>query len=119
MTIYDWIRNREIRGHVTFSLEELKSAFGEKSTATIKTELSRLVKKGYVSSVYRGFYVVVPVQYQLKGVVPPVYYIVASGGHDNASDHCCAKNQVFFEESWFELELSKANTGRTSDDQEH
>jgi predicted transcriptional regulator of viral defense system len=75
MTIFDWIRYREIRGHVTFSIEELKSAFSEKSTATIKTELSRLVKKGYISSVYRGFYVVVPVQYQLKGVVPPVYYI--------------------------------------------
>jgi predicted transcriptional regulator of viral defense system len=75
MTIYDWIRNRELRGYVTFSVEELKSAFGEKSAATIKTELSRLVKKGYISSVYRGFYVVVPVHYQLKGVVPPVYYI--------------------------------------------
>lgn len=75
MTIYEWIRARELRGHVTFSVEELKSAFGEKSAATIKTELSRLVKKGYISSVYRGFYVVVPVHYQLKGVVPPVYYI--------------------------------------------
>ena len=75
MTIYDWIRYREIRGQVTFSVEELKSAFEDKSATTIKTELHRLVKKGYISSVYRGFYVVVPVQYQLKGVVPPVYYI--------------------------------------------
>lgn len=75
MTIREWIRNREIRGLVTFSVEELKAAFSGKSSTTIKTELSRLVKKGYISSVYRGFYVVVPVQYQLKGVVPPVYYI--------------------------------------------
>ena len=60
---------------MTFSVEELKSAFEDKSATTIKTELHRLVKKGYISSVYRGFYVVVPVQYQLKGVVPPVYYI--------------------------------------------
>lgn len=75
MTIYEWIRNREIRGRVTFSVEELKRAFSEKSYETIKSELTRLVKKGYVSSVYRGFYVVVPVQYQLKGIVPPTYYI--------------------------------------------
>lgn len=75
MTIFDWIRYREIRGRVTFSVEELKSAFEDKSANTIKTELHRLVKKGYISSVYRGFYVVVPVQYQLKGIVPPVYYI--------------------------------------------
>lgn len=75
MTIYNWIRNREIRGRVTFSVEELKQAFSEKSYETIKSELTRLAKKGYVSSVYRGFYVVVPVQYQLKGIVPPTYYI--------------------------------------------
>ena len=75
MTIYEWIRNREIRGRVTFSMEELKRAFSEKSNETIQSELTRLAKKGYVSSVYRGFYVVVPVQYQLKGIVPPTYYI--------------------------------------------
>lgn len=77
MTIFEWIRNREIRGRVTFSVEELKQAFSEKSYETIKSELTRLAKKGYVSSVYRGFYVVVPVQYQLNGVVPPTYYIDA------------------------------------------
>lgn len=75
MTIYEWIRNREIRGRVTFSVEELKQSFNEKTYKTIQSELTRLVKKGYVSSVYRGFYVVVPVQYQLKGIVPPTYYI--------------------------------------------
>ena len=75
MTIFEWIKYREIRGQVTFSVEELKSAFEDESANTIKTELHRLVKKGYISSVYRGFYVVIPVQYQLKGVVPPVYYI--------------------------------------------
>ncbi len=75
MTIFEWIRNREIRGKVTFSVEELKQAFSEKSYETIQSELTRFAKKGYISSVYRGFYVVVPVQYQLKGIVPPVYYI--------------------------------------------
>ena len=30
--------------------------------------------EGY-NGVYRGFYVIVPVQYRLKGVVPPPYYI--------------------------------------------
>ena len=47
MTIFEWIRNREIRGHVTFSVEELKQAFQEKSYETIKSELARLAKKGY------------------------------------------------------------------------
>ena len=135
MTIFEWIRNREIRGRVTFSVEELKQAFSEKSYETIKSELTRLAKKGYVSSVYRGFYVVVPVQYQLKGIVPPTYYIdklmqyefafscrnargIASGCYDNSSDYRCAKNQVFFKESVFELELSQADTRRTTIDKE-
>lgn len=77
MSIYEWIRNRELRGRVTFSVEELKQVFQEKSFETISSELTRLSKKGYVSSVYRGFYVVIPVHYQLNGVVPPTYYIDA------------------------------------------
>jgi predicted transcriptional regulator of viral defense system len=28
-----------------------------------------------IQNVYKGFYVIIPTQYQLKGVVPPIYYI--------------------------------------------
>ena len=75
MNISDWIRNREIRGKATFSIADVKGAFAERPSKSINTELSRQVSRGRVQSVYRGFYVIVPVQYQLKGVVPPAYYV--------------------------------------------
>ena len=75
MNIREWIHSREIRGKSTFSIADVKDAFIERPARSINTELSRQVSRGRVQSVYRGFYVIVPVQYQLKGVVPPAYYI--------------------------------------------
>ena len=75
MNISDWIHSREIRGKATFSVVDVKDAFAERPSRSINTELSRQVSRGRVQSVYRGFYVIVPVQYQLKGVIPPVYYV--------------------------------------------
>ena len=75
MNISDWIHSREIRGKATFSIVDVKDAFAERPSKSINTELSRQVSRGRVQSVYRGFYVIVPVQYQLKGVIPPVYYV--------------------------------------------
>ena len=75
MTIDEWIHQREIRGNMTFSVLELRQAFPLNSEKGMKTELRRLSSKGRIQSVYRGFYVVIPVQYQLQGIVPPSYYI--------------------------------------------
>jgi len=75
MNIREWIHSREIRGRATFSIADVKDAFAERPSKSINTELSRQVSRGRVQSVYRGFYVIVPVQYQLKGVIPPVYYV--------------------------------------------
>lgn len=75
MNISDWIHSREIRGRATFSVADVKDAFAERPSKSINTELSRQVSRGRVQSVYRGFYVIVPVQYQLKGVIPPAYYV--------------------------------------------
>jgi len=75
MTIDEWIHQREIRGNMTFSILELRQAFPTNSEKGVKTELRRLSSKGRIQSVYRGFYVVIPIQYQLQGIVPPNYYI--------------------------------------------
>lgn len=75
MNISDWIHSREIRGRATFSIADVKDAFAERPSKSLNTELSRQVSRGRVQSVYRGFYVIVPVQYQLKGVIPPAYYL--------------------------------------------
>ena len=75
MSIEEWIWNRELRGMTTFSADELRNAFPQHSVNVQKSELSRLVVRGRILSVYRGFYVIIPVQYRLKRIVPPEYYI--------------------------------------------
>jgi len=60
---------------MTFSVIELRRAFLDNSEKGMKTGLRRLTIKGRIQSVYRGFYVVVPIQYQLKSIVPPHFYI--------------------------------------------
>ncbi|MCM1722062.1 type IV toxin-antitoxin system AbiEi family antitoxin domain-containing protein [Bacteroides ovatus] len=75
MTIREWIREKEISGSSTFSVEELRSYFTTSSEQVIKNELYRLKMQGRVLSVYKGFYVIVPIQYAAKRIVPPIYYI--------------------------------------------
>lgn len=75
MNISDWTYNQELRGRCTFSLEEVRSSFPDKTESCIRSALSRMVATGTIKSVYRGFYVIIPVQYQLKGNVPVTYYV--------------------------------------------
>ena len=74
MTVSSYIREREIRGQVTFTLEEVKEATGL-SARSVVTALQRQVAHRRIAIPYRGFYVIVPPQYALKGVLPPTYYI--------------------------------------------
>lgn len=73
----EWIRNREIRGRVTFSIDDVREAFPEISEATLATAIQRAIKSGRIQNVRNGFYVIVPPQYALKGLIPPSYYIDA------------------------------------------
>ena len=75
MNVSDWIKNREIRGMVTFSMNDVYASFADVSPQYLYTELLRMVKRKRIQSVYRGFYVIVPPQYALKGIIPPTYYI--------------------------------------------
>lgn len=69
MTVREWIREKEINGTSTFSVEELRSCFIASSEQVIKNELYRLKMQGKILSVYKGFYVIVPIQYAAKRIV--------------------------------------------------
>lgn len=75
MTIKEWIRNKEITSSPHFSVDELQRSFAQTSEQLIKNDLYRLKEQGLICSVYKGFYVIVPVQYMAKGVIPPLFYI--------------------------------------------
>lgn len=75
MTIRNWVYDKAIHGCSTFSVEEVRQDFSSLSLQHVQTELNRLAKKHIVSAVYRGFYVIVPPHYVLRGAVPPLYYV--------------------------------------------
>lgn len=74
MTVTEFIREREIRGRVTFTIEDVRQAVNLSDNSLV-TELQRQVARGRICIPYRGFYVIIPPQYALKGVVPPTYYV--------------------------------------------
>ncbi len=73
--IRDWIEDLPKRGKITFSKEEIDLQFSHLTNRNIQNTLNRLVQKKKIQSVWRGFWVVVPVEYGLKGVVDPIEYI--------------------------------------------
>lgn len=75
MSLNDWIKGQEQRGITTFSFQQIRGVFAERSEKTLKTNIHRLVSSKRIQNVYKGFYVIIPTQYQLKGAVPPSYYI--------------------------------------------
>ena len=74
-SIRDWIEDLPKRGKITFSKEEVELQFPSLTNRNIQNTLNRLVVKKKLQSVWRGFWVVVPVEYGLKGVVDPIEYI--------------------------------------------
>lgn len=75
MSINDWIKEQEQRGMTTFSFQQIRRVFAERSDKVLKSEVNRLTLSKRIQNVYRGFYVIIPTQYMLKGIVPPTYYI--------------------------------------------
>lgn len=75
MTIREWVRNNEIHGVATFDTESVIRQFSNMVEQTVRNELHRLNTQGVISTMYNGFYVIIPVQYAAKGIVPPLYYI--------------------------------------------
>jgi predicted transcriptional regulator of viral defense system len=73
--IKDWIDDRQKRGQITFSFQEAVARFPAITEQAVKNALNRLVNQGIIVSVWKGFYVIVPIEYALRGVVPPEVYI--------------------------------------------
>ncbi len=70
-----WINNRAIRGRDFFTKDDFVKSFSGANEASLTVALSRLVSNGVVVSPWQGFYVIVPTEYKLKGMIPPSYYI--------------------------------------------
>ena len=75
MTLQKWIKDRAIHGFPTFSIEDVRETEMYSSEQILQNELYRLCSNKTIASVYRGFYVIIPVQYVLRGSIPATYYI--------------------------------------------
>ena len=74
-TVTDWIEDLQKDGRVCFSLANAEEKFLSHSRIVLKNALTRLVSKKKIYSVWKGFYVIIPIEYQSKGIIPEVYYI--------------------------------------------
>lgn len=64
-------------GKLYFSLEDLKKKYTTNYRTAIKFSLNKLFKKGKIVSVYRGFYIIIPPEYQNRKILPTELFIDA------------------------------------------
>ena len=74
-TVTNWIEELQKDGRVCFSLAEVMEQFPSHNGIVLKNALTRLTRKQKICSVWKGFYVIIPIEYQSKGIIPEVYYI--------------------------------------------
>lgn len=76
MTLQKWIKDRAIHGFPTFSIEDVRGTGMCSSEQILQNELYILCNNKTIVNVYRGFYVIIPVQYVLRGSVSATYYYI-------------------------------------------
>jgi len=69
-----FVNDLQAIGRYSFTKKEAAEALGVSDIA-LKMSLQKLSKKGQITLVKRGFYVVVPPEYQASGILPPSWFI--------------------------------------------
>lgn len=95
-SLSDWIEEKAKRGYYTFSVKDIRAAFPKFGNAYIRTALYRLVIKKEIISPWRGFYVIMPIEFALKAVIPPVFFMDALMAFLNKKYYVCLLNAASF-----------------------
>lgn len=74
-TISQWVRLLKFRGLYTFCFDDVREAFPSYSPAYISTSLNRLIRQSIIISPAKAFFVIVPTEYALTGIVAPAFFI--------------------------------------------
>lgn len=75
INLHDWVDEEIIRGRYIFTKDDVKNLNLPVSNQALQNSLNRLVEKGVIMSPWQNFYVAIPTEYKLRGVVPPSFYI--------------------------------------------
>lgn len=73
--VSDKVLEFQSKGIYSFSLNKMREAFPDSSDQAIGLSLNRLVRKGKVVSVHKGFYVIVTPEYTQQGIVPAPLFV--------------------------------------------
>ncbi|MCH4155268.1 MAG: type IV toxin-antitoxin system AbiEi family antitoxin [Muribaculaceae bacterium] len=75
LSLAAWVDNRSKKGLYCFTKKEILNALSNVKKNTIKMALHRLICSRRIISPWHNFYMAVPEEYALKGVVPQNLYI--------------------------------------------
>lgn len=70
-----WIEAQMMRGRYVFIKEDVTNLGMYSKTDSLNRALYRAQEKGVIMSPWQNFYVAIPMEYRLKGEVPPSFYI--------------------------------------------
>ena len=73
--LQEWVVEEMIRGRYIFTKEDVQSLGLPISDQAILNSLNRLTERGTIMSPWHNFYVAIPTEYKLNGIVPPSFYI--------------------------------------------
>ena len=73
--LQDWVIHEMVRGRYIFTKEDVLNLHLPISDQALQNSLTRLTDRGIIMSPWQNFYVIIPNEYKLRGVVPPSFYI--------------------------------------------
>lgn len=75
ITLSNWIDKLQSQGRSAFSLETLQDELHSHTKISLKRALSRLSQKKQILSIHKGYYLIIPAQYRMKGVLPATLFL--------------------------------------------
>ena len=73
--LQEWVTNEMVRGRYIFTKNDVVNLQLPISDQALQNGLNRLTDHGTIMSPWQNFYVIIPTEYKLRGVVPPSFYI--------------------------------------------
>lgn len=75
INLQDWVTSEMVRGRYIFTKEDVLGLHLPISDQALQNSLKRLTSRGVIMSPWQNFYVIIPTEYKLRGIVPPSFYI--------------------------------------------
>lgn len=79
--ILNYTEQKLASGRMFFTQAEFRQQFESYSEVALTSALNRLIKKGKVISIHKGFYLIIPPERMAKGMLPPSLFIDSLMSH--------------------------------------